>query len=157
VTKSLSRHKIKIMAIVKLNKNIFDSFYECFRDFCYEQKVFRVSKEILIKTIKQGVRTNFIFCFVEKKVVLGYIIVKIDFSVEAIGRVADITDFYVKKESRQRGIGTALIKYALAFAQKKSTRCVDLMTRKRFQAAQRLYKKFGFKETSLQIFRKKII
>jgi ribosomal protein S18 acetylase RimI-like enzyme len=89
---------------------------------------------------------DFIFVASVVKRVVGYLIVKIDISIEAGGTRAEITDFYVHEEFRRRGIGTRLLGTALAFARRKKARYIFLFTNPRNEEAeaQRLYRASGF-------------
>lgn len=59
----------------------------------------------------------------------------------------------VKKEHRGKGIGTALMKKALAMARKRNVDSIELVVNRDNSIAKRLYEKVGFKKTNKDYYR----
>lgn len=140
------------MPIKPLNKRIFEGFYLVFKRFSDYKNT---SREQLAAIIKKSRANHRILCYTEKERVLGYIIIRIDYDIEATRKIALITDFYVRKEARGQGLGTQLFQAALALTEKESVQYVNVLTRPKFKPALRLYKRFGFKKTGLILLRRK--
>jgi ribosomal protein S18 acetylase RimI-like enzyme len=60
---------------------------------------------------------------------------------------AYVEDFYLAPEARARGIGTKMLDYALQRAEGQRSAFMSLDVRTENRAAQRLYARFGFKES----------
>jgi ribosomal protein S18 acetylase RimI-like enzyme len=69
------------------------------------------------------------------------------------GLHAWIEDVVVSSEHRRRGIGTALTKVALEYARDRGARSVDLTSRPSREAANRLYRRLGFKQRETNVYR----
>ncbi len=57
-----------------------------------------------------------------------------------------LNDLYVERDYRKQGVGDALIRTAMEFAQKKGSKFVELSTAVDNLIAQRLYENIGFKK-----------
>jgi GNAT superfamily N-acetyltransferase len=67
------------------------------------------------------------------------------FPIEVGERTAWLEELYVDPASRDRGVGTALLRAALAMAEKAGAVTVDLEIVAGHERAERLYDRFGFK------------
>lgn len=59
----------------------------------------------------------------------------------------------VKKEHRRKGIGTTLMKKALAMARKRNVDSIELAVNRNNNIAKRLYEKAGFVKTDKEYYR----
>jgi len=66
---------------------------------------------------------------------------------------ARIEDLVVDKDFRGKGIGEALIRYAIEKAKQKGCASVDLTSRPERVQANRLYQKIGFSPVKTNVFR----
>jgi ribosomal protein S18 acetylase RimI-like enzyme len=64
-----------------------------------------------------------------------------------------IEDVVVDEAARGRGVGTALTEQALQIARERGARTVDLTSRPEREAANRLYRRLGFKRRSTSVYR----
>lgn len=64
-----------------------------------------------------------------------------------------IDSVMVKKKSRGKGIGTAVMEKALSIARKRNVDSIELVVNRDNQIAKRLYKKVGFKKTDKEYYR----
>lgn len=65
---------------------------------------------------------------------------------------AEVSELYVHEDYRRRGIGRALLTYAIQVARAAGARELRLVTGFRNTAAQRLYSSLGFENLALQLF-----
>jgi len=70
-----------------------------------------------------------------------------------VGLRARIEDVVVDKDSRGKGIGEALIRYAIEKAKQRGCASVDLTSRPDRIQANRLYRKIGFKSGKTNVYR----
>lgn len=70
------------------------------------------------------------------------------FSSVALKKVWVLNDLYTKREARRRGVGTALLEHARAFARKTGARGLVLETTPDNEKAQALYEELGWKRDS---------
>lgn len=70
-------------------------------------------------------------------------------------KIGAIYDLFVKKEYRNMGIGTELVKIFISWLKASKIRAVELDVSPKNFAAKELYEKLGFKESNTQM-RKKI-
>ena len=64
-----------------------------------------------------------------------------------------IEDVVVDEAARGRGVGEALNRKALELAKESGARTVDLTSRPSREAANRLYKRLGFKPRETNVYR----
>ena len=69
------------------------------------------------------------------------------------GTRAIIEDVVTDQAARRQGAGTALIQTALAVAEKRGVRSVDLTSRPSREAANRLYQELGFRPRETNVYR----
>jgi ribosomal protein S18 acetylase RimI-like enzyme len=69
------------------------------------------------------------------------------------GVCAWIEDVVVDEGARERGVGQALTREAMRIATDARARTVDLTSRRERQAANRMYRKLGFKQRDTNIYR----
>ncbi len=90
-------------------------------------------------------------------VVLGYLIITLGFSVEYGGRDGFIDDLYLVPAARGRGLGRAVIDFALAQARELAIRTLHLEVEGGNNAATRLYRAAGFSQTGRRLMRLRLI
>jgi GNAT superfamily N-acetyltransferase len=61
--------------------------------------------------------------------------------------VAQLRLFFVEREARAHGIGTALVEHCIAFARERGYRRMVLWTNSTLTSARRIYDALGFKQT----------
>jgi len=66
------------------------------------------------------------------------------------GRIEDVI---VDEPLRGKGIGEAMVRYAIGIAAERKAGCVDLTSRPERKAAQRLYENIGFKKHETNVYR----
>ncbi len=64
-----------------------------------------------------------------------------------------IEDVVVDNQARGRGVGDALNRAALAEAERRGAKTVDLTSRPSREAANRLYQRLGFKQRDTNVYR----
>jgi len=69
------------------------------------------------------------------------------------GRVGAIEDVVVSVNNRGKGYGTALTRAAISFAKRRKIAYIDLTSRPERKEANRLYKKFGWKNRGVNVYR----
>ena len=69
------------------------------------------------------------------------------------GRVALLEDMVIQQTHRNQGVGSALLKYALAMAQRQQVQRITLLTDADNTAAQRFYRRHGFQPSPMQPWR----
>lgn len=73
--------------------------------------------------------------------------------ITAFVKKAIIEDVVVDEKYRGRGIGSALVKYALDQAKKENVKYVDLTSRPERVEANRLYDRLGFEKRETNVYR----
>lgn len=89
-------------------------------------------------------RLSHFYVYEDNKEILGYISISFD------GEQGEILNFCVKKNLQHKGIGTALITYAINILHSKGAKSFILEVRESNVAAIKLYEKLGFKKISLR-------
>ena len=69
------------------------------------------------------------------------------------GRVGAIEDVVVSASHRGRGYGSKLTEAAISFAKKRKIAYIDLTSRPEREVANKLYKKFGWKNRGVNVYR----
>lgn len=64
-----------------------------------------------------------------------------------------IDSVMVKKKSRRKGIGTAVMEKALSIARRRNVDSIELVVNSDNETAKRLYKKVGFEKTNKEYYR----
>ena len=64
-----------------------------------------------------------------------------------------IEDVVVDNQARGKGVGDALNRAALAEAERRGAKTVDLTSRPSREAANRLYQRLGFKQRDTNVYR----
>jgi ribosomal protein S18 acetylase RimI-like enzyme len=64
-----------------------------------------------------------------------------------------IEDVVVNEAARGAGVASALIRFAVALADQRSARTVDLTSRPEREAANRLYERLGFERRATNVYR----
>ena len=84
---------------------------------------------------------------------LGYVVVTTGYSIEYGGRDGFIDDFYVVPAARGRGIGRAMLAFAIREAARLGIRTLHLEVMPGNDPADRLYRSAGFEETGRRLMR----
>jgi ribosomal protein S18 acetylase RimI-like enzyme len=84
---------------------------------------------------------------------IGYVIITLGYSVEYGGRDGFIDDFYLVPKMRGRGIGRALLRFALSQAADLGIKTLHLEVETGNEIATRLYRSAGFEETGRTLMR----
>ena len=82
---------------------------------------------------------------VENKII-GYVVLAFGFSFEYKGKDAFIDELYLKSEYRGLGIGAKVISFVIEEAKILGVKTLHLEAEKHNDAANHLYRKFGFKD-----------
>jgi ribosomal protein S18 acetylase RimI-like enzyme len=85
----------------------------------------------------------------EGKTVIGMVNLLFTVSTALGGRVAILEDMVVRPDCRSRGAGSMLLEAALAFARSSGCLRVTLLTDAANEAAQRFYRRHGFKTSPM--------
>jgi ribosomal protein S18 acetylase RimI-like enzyme len=105
--------------------------------------------------IKLSTKNVIVLAFENLKLV-GYLIESLGPDIEEGGVRAEITDLFVQKMFRNKGIATALNKRAVHTAKNAGAPKVSLETEVDFKEAHALYTKLGFKKTRIIVFHKRL-
>lgn len=89
-------------------------------------------------------RLSHFYVYENNKEIVGYISLSFD------GEQGEILNFCVKKSSQGKGIGTALLSYAINILHSKGAKSFILEVRESNNNAIKLYEKFGFKRISVR-------
>ena len=84
---------------------------------------------------------------------IGYLILTLGYSVEYGGRDGFIDDLYLVPAARGRGVGGALLEFALASAAALGIRTLHLEVEAGNEPAARLYRSAGFEESGRRLMR----
>ncbi len=76
---------------------------------------------------------------------LGYTQTRFFLSIWDAGRAAHLEDLYLVESARGTGLGRALLEHALSRARGRNAKSMSLNTNEQNEAAQRLYRKAGFR------------
>ncbi len=87
---------------------------------------------------------------------IGYLILTYGSSVEYGGRFALIDEFFIKEEFRNKGIGTAALRFVEVECKSMGIQTVHLQVKKFNPAAEKLYLRVGYEEID-RVFMKKNI
>ena len=101
-------------------------------------------------------RWRAIFVFIKNKEIVGIVVGKIFKTLKVTGyeRCGFISNVYVKKEYRRKGIAKKLIKEIIGWFKKKGATKISLELYKDNIAAIKLYHKFGFKDYTIKMKKK---
>jgi GNAT superfamily N-acetyltransferase len=113
----------------------------------FQEHVIQTSQEALVWAVGQVLRNeNHGFFLVAKAgdQALGVVDVAFSWTLEHGGKSAWLDELYVIPEYRGRGIGTALLKEAIAQAHRSGCAAVDLEVDQNHRQAERLYQREGF-------------
>lgn len=88
-----------------------------------------------------------VFVAEENGRIIGYVTTRVD----AYSRIGSIPNLAVDVESRSRGLGTALIRYAQDYLADQGMVMCRIETLEQNKRGQELYPKFGFREVARQI------
>ncbi len=75
---------------------------------------------------------------------VGFILITFGFSLEYHGRDAFIDELFVLPEFRNRGLGAAVIEYAVQFCKSEGIKAIHLEVRNNNPSALRLYRRLNF-------------
>lgn len=105
-----------------------------------------VKKEVLINFIKEETDNPFrkYFTYDEKNIIKGYFIIDILYD-----RI-ELINIFVKKEDRNRKIGTNMLKYLIDFAKVGNFINITLEVEVKNVYAIKLYEKFSFKKVAMR-------
>lgn len=87
---------------------------------------------------------------------IGYVILTFGYSFEYGGRDAFVDELYLKKDYRNRGIGTLIFESIEFYARKHDVKTIHLEVEQGNEAANRLYIKSGFKSNDRTLLSKTI-
>ena len=89
--------------------------------------------------------------------VIGMVNVLYTVSTALGGRVALLEDMVVATDSRDQGIGSALLEFGIELARKKDCLRISLLTDADNEGAHRFYQRHGFSRSSMAVFRKALV
>lgn len=90
-----------------------------------------------------------VFVAREGESILGMVNLLFTVSTALGGRVALLEDMIVSPNARGAGVGSELLRHAVAFARRKGCKRITLLTDGRNQAARRFYARHGFAESGM--------
>ena len=129
---------IRIQKATKKDKRIISELYYQFHSV-EERK--NKEKGLLVPIEKSKIKPIFLIAK-ENKQVVGFIwahLIEYGFF-----KYGTISEFYVKKEFRRKGIGSSLLKKAIEELEKLNPKIILVGTEKRNKEAIKLYQKLGF-------------
>jgi GNAT superfamily N-acetyltransferase len=88
--------------------------------------------------------------------VIGMVVLLYTISTSLGGRVALLEDMIVAPDQRGRGVGTKLIKQAIANAERDGCRRITLLTDADNELAQQFYRRNGFEASAMRALRRYI-
>lgn len=104
------------------------------------------SKKIdnLFQAVKSSNQVS-LFVAEEQDQIVGYAVFIKAFSVEFFGIYGEIDELYIKPEFRNKGVGTAFIKFIKNLARSQNCQALYMVATPKNKKAQVLYEKLGFK------------
>lgn len=87
---------------------------------------------------------------------VGYLVITLGYSIEYEGRDGFIDELYLARDVRGRGLGKALVEFALTRAAELDIRTLHLEVERDNQKAHRLYRVAGFEETGRRLMRRRL-
>ncbi|MEM8843920.1 MAG: GNAT family N-acetyltransferase [Pseudomonadota bacterium] len=94
-----------------------------------------------------------IFVAKENNEIIGTVNLLYSVSTALGGKVAILEDMIVKPVSRGKGVGSALLNHAISHANLTGCKRISLLTDSSNQSAQNLYRKHGFRKSTMVLFR----
>lgn len=89
----------------------------------------------------------------EAEQIIGMLSLLYSVSTALGSQVATLEDMVVAPQHRGRGVGTALLKHAIAFAREIGCKRITLLTDKENEAAHQLYEQQGFTKSTMLTYR----
>lgn len=121
-------------------------------EFIPNQKQQRSGLELLIGSPETGC----IFLAKQSRRTVGMISLLFSVSTAEGGRVGQVEDFIVTPAQRNQGIGSLLLKHAIAHAEKMRLIRLTLLTDAENLAARALYARYGFDLSAMVTMRKRL-
>lgn len=140
---------MKIFQCKEISEDVLRVFETLIPQLCPDCEI--PSKEYLSQIIQSN--NSFLFLAQDESIVgsLTLIINQIPTCTKAW-----IEDVVVEKNMRGKGIGKELIEFAVEFAKNKGISKIDLTSRPERKAANKLYRKLGFKKRETNVYRLEI-
>jgi len=137
------------MEIVQLKKVTEEVMY------AFENLIPELNSESEIPTIeylKEIIDAKDSYIFLAKEEVIIGILTLVCYKIPT-GQKAWIEDIAVESKKRGIGVGSLLVNHAIEFAKQKGISKIDLTSKPSRRAANRLYKKLGFKVRETNVYR----
>ncbi len=122
------------------------------REFTPDPIVQRNGLERIIKNPETGS----VFVYENEGVVQGMVVILLTVSTALGKKVAILEDMIVSPDSRQLGVGTSLVGYAVDYAINEGCGRITLLTDFDNDEAHGFYRKCGFTKSDMAVFRKLI-
>ncbi|HTS87283.1 MAG TPA: GNAT family N-acetyltransferase [Gemmatimonadales bacterium] len=98
--------------------------------------------------------TALLYCAREGRTIIGMVSLLLTVSTALGEPVAWLEDLVVAPTARGRGVGTALLEFAIAEARRRGLKRVTLLTDPHNRGAQELYQRFGFTRSEMVVYRR---
>ena len=134
--------------ILSLNKNLFKFERRFGKTYNLKWTYSKTGRKYFIHRLKS--KKAVVVVAEDYEEIVGYILIYIDtYSFRSINPIAEIENMYVKKDFRNKGIGTKLAKMAIQEAKKKGTKRFKVEALVQNENAIRFYRSVGFKDFNL--------
>lgn len=91
----------------------------------------------------------------EREAIIGYMVLTFGYSIEFHGRDATLDELYVVADHRNRGVGTAAMRFLDATCPALGVHTLHLEVERHNAAAQALYRRFGFSDSGRYLMNKR--
>lgn len=118
----------------------FVKLYYAFDHLDFDPKAIRLGLRELLKTRSAGRA----FLVVKDAKPVGYTILVYSFDLEFGGSVAFVTDLFLKRACRGRGIGREIMRQVEDFCRERGIKTIELQAERRNRAALSFYRRLGF-------------
>jgi GNAT superfamily N-acetyltransferase len=115
--------------------------YYCFDKIPYDLRSLSRGLDTLLRNFSQGQA----WLMENHKKPVGYTLLTYNFDLEYGGVEGMLTEVYVKKRFRQRGVGTLALYEVEDFCRERGIRAVELQVLHRNKHAEKFYRKAGFR------------
>jgi len=143
----LTLNTITITKIDRTQGDLVFDLFDNYRVFYKQQSDFDASKKFIQERLDNSESIIFIALENNTSKPVGFTQLYPKYSSVRMIKNWILNDLYVHKDYRKKGIGEALIKTAMNFAQQSNSKFIELSTAIDNYAAQSLYERIGFKKT----------
>ena len=126
----------------------------CRQEFNFPDKSIQSSAFILETILAK--HTDFLVCFDDNDVAIGYISISQTISTAIMGKAMLLIDFYIHEKFRSKGIGSKMLDFLEKYLTDNKYTCMFLVTMPHLDKTRDFYLKNGWGKEDLVFFRKLI-